>query len=190
MTPRVVALRRCVMKGDIMMHRMACAVAAAVIGLSGAARAADPQVERGRYLVQFGGCTDCHTPGHFLGKPEMANYLAGSDVGFGVPGHGVFVGPNLTPDKETGLGAWTDAQIAAAITAGERPDGRMLAPVMPWRGFASLSKPDVLAIVAYLRSLPPVNRKVAGPFGPGDKPSVMVMSILPGEVYAGLAHPK
>ena len=152
--------------------------------------AADPQVERGKYLVQFGGCTDCHTAGHFLGKPDMANYLGGSDVGFGIPGLGVVVGPNLTPDKETGLGSWSDEQIAAAISAGVRPDGRMLAPVMPWRGFATLTKPDVLAMVAYLKTLPPVSRKVPGPFGPGDKPSVMVMSILPGEVYASLPHSK
>jgi len=68
-----------------------------------AARAADPQVERGKYLVDVGGCTDCHTPGNFLGHPDMARYLGGSDVGFALPGQGVFVGPNLTPDKETGL---------------------------------------------------------------------------------------
>ena len=175
-----------------MTDRIARAVLAAmlVFALFGPALAADPQVERGKYLVEFGGCTDCHTAGHFFGKPDMAHYLGGSDVGFGVAGHGVFVGPNLTPDKETGLGGWTDAQIVAALTEGVRPDGRMLAPVMPWRGIATLSTPDVAAIVAYLKSLPPVSRKVAGPFGPGDKPSVMVMSILPGEVYAGLARGK
>jgi mono/diheme cytochrome c family protein len=161
-----------------------------VFAAFGSALAADPQVERGKYLVQFGGCTDCHTAGHFFGKPDMANFLGGSDVGFGVPGHGVFVGPNLTSDKDTGLGAWTDEQIVTAITTGVRPDGRILAPVMPWRGIAMLNKSDVLAIVAYLKSLPPVSRKVPGPFGPQDKPSVMVMSIIPGDVYAGLSRPK
>src|ERR1700754_95293 len=70
------------------------------------AHAADPAVARGEYLVRVGGCTDCHTPGHFLGQPDMARFLGGSDVGFGIPGDGVFVGPNLTPDKETGLGTW------------------------------------------------------------------------------------
>jgi mono/diheme cytochrome c family protein len=149
-----------------------------------AAQAADPQVERGKYLVQFGGCTDCHTPGHFMGHPDMGRFLGGSDVGFGIPGHGVFVGPNLTPDKETGLGNWSAQQIVNAITTGQRPDGRILAPVMPWRGFAVLTKPDALAIAAYLKSLPPVSNKVPGPFGPGDKPTVFVMSLSPGPVYA------
>src|ERR1700726_23827 len=82
------------------------------------AQAADPQVERGNYLVQLGGCFDCHTPGYFFGHPDLTKYLGGSDVGFAIPGLGVFVGPNLTPDKETGLGAWTAQQIVIAITTG------------------------------------------------------------------------
>ena len=96
-------------------------------------------MERGKYLVSIAGCNDCHTPGYFLGKPDMARFLGGSEVGFEIPGLGVFHGPNLTPDKETGLGAWTDAQIATALTTGARPDGRMLAPIMPWHAFANLT---------------------------------------------------
>jgi hypothetical protein len=61
------------------------------------ATAAETQVERGKYLVSVIPCTDCHTPGYFLGKPDMARYLGGSDVGFEVPGLGVFYAPNLTP---------------------------------------------------------------------------------------------
>ena len=151
---------------------------------------AETQVERGKYLVELGGCTDCHTPGNFLGHPDLARYLGGSDVGFGIPGHGVFVGPNLTPDKETGLGNWTEQQIVTAITKGERPDGRMLAPVMPWMGLSHLTHSDALAIAAFLKSIPAVKNKVPGPFGPDAQPSVFVMSVLPGEVYAGLAKPK
>ena len=120
----------------------------------------------------------------------MTRYLGGSDVGFGIPGHGVFVGPNLTPDKETGLGNWTEQQIVTAITTGERPDGRMLAPIMPWLGLSHLTKSDALAIAAFLKSYRPVKNKVPGPFGPNEKPSVFVMSVLPGEVYAGLPKPK
>jgi hypothetical protein len=78
---------------------------AMVSALCGAASAADPQVARGKYLTSVIPCTDCHTPGIFLGKPDMTRYLGGSDVGFDVPGLGVFYGPNLTPDKETGLGS-------------------------------------------------------------------------------------
>jgi mono/diheme cytochrome c family protein len=141
------------------------------------ARAADPQIERGKYLASFGGCMDCHTRGYFFGKPDMANYLAGSEVGFEIPGLGVFHGPNLTPDKETGLGNWTKEQIVKAMQEGVRPDGRMLAPIMPWRALANLTKEDALAIAAYLQSLPPVRNKVPGPFGPAEKPTSFVMKI-------------
>jgi mono/diheme cytochrome c family protein len=147
---------------------------------STSAVAADPAaVERGKYLVTIASCHDCHTPGYFLGKPDMARYLGGSDVGFELPGLGVFLGPNLTPDKETGLGNWTDAQVLAALQTGTRPDGRMLAPIMPWRALAALTKQDVTALVAYLRSLPPVQNKVPGPFGPGEAPTAFVMKIVP-----------
>jgi mono/diheme cytochrome c family protein len=147
------------------------------------AHAADPQVERGKYLVAIGGCTDCHTPGNFLGHPDMTRYLGGSDVGFSAPGMGVFVGPNLTPDKETGLGSWSAQQIVTAITTGKRPDGRLLVPMMPWRGLAVLTQPDALAIAAFLKSLAPVSNKVPGPFGPNDEPTVFVMSVQPGAAY-------
>jgi mono/diheme cytochrome c family protein len=174
-----------------MSHRVVLPALAAMIlaVFAVSARAADPQVERGKYLVELGGCSDCHTAGHFLGHPDMTRYLGGSDVGFAMPGHGVFVGPNLTPDKETGLGKWTSQQIVTAITTGERPDGRMLVPAMPWRGLANLTKPDALAIAAYLKSLRPVNNKVPGPFGPSEQPNVFVMSVQPGAVYAAQKAP-
>ena len=74
----------------------------------------------------------------------------------------VFNGRNITPDKETGIGAWTDEQIATAITTGKRPDGRQLAPIMNYASFTYLTKEDVAAIVAYLRSIPPVKNKCPG----------------------------
>jgi hypothetical protein len=72
-------------------------------------------IARGKYLVELGGCSHRHTPGYLLGKVDMTRYLGGSDVGFVVPDLGAFVGPNLTPDDETGLGAWTRQQIVTAI---------------------------------------------------------------------------
>ncbi len=143
------------------------------------ASSAETEADRGKYLVTLGGCTDCHTPGFFFGKPDMARYLGGSEVGFEIPELGVFHGPNLTPDKESGLGAWTDEQIVTAMQTGKRPDGRMLAPIMPWRALANLSAADAKAIVAYLRSLPPVKNAVPGPFGPGEKPTSFVFKIVP-----------
>ncbi len=143
------------------------------------AEAADPRLARGEYLVKFGGCNDCHTPGYFLGKPDFARGLSGSEVGFEVPGLGVFHGPNLTPDPETGLGTWTEAEIVAALQKGVRPDGRQLAPVMPWQGFAALTPADAKAIAAYLKSLKPIKSQVPGPFGPGEKPTGFVMKLVP-----------
>jgi mono/diheme cytochrome c family protein len=166
-----------------MTHRILLAVCAtlALAALSStAAVAADPAaIARGKYLVTIASCHDCHTPGYFLGKPDMARYLGGSDVGFELPGLGVFHGPNLTPDKETGLGNWTDAQVLAALQTGVRPDGRVLAPIMPWRAFASLTKQDAQAIVAFLRSVPPVSHKAPGPFGPTETPTSFVMKVVP-----------
>src|SRR5262245_25179861 len=141
------------------------------------ATAADPQIERGKYLASLGGCMDCHNPGYFFGKPDMARYLGGSEVGFEIPGLGIFHGPNLTPDKETGLGNWSTEEIVTAIQTGTRPDGRVLAPIMPWRPLSHLTKADATAIAEYLKSLPAVNNRVPGPFGPTENPTSFVMKI-------------
>lgn len=177
-------------KGDKVRKLLVHALASLAIGSFGVghARAQDGLVARGKYLVTIASCTDCHTPGHLLGKPDMSRFLGGSDVGFAIPGLGVFVGRNLTPDRETGLGSWTREQIANALTTGVRPDGRVLAPVMPWAAYAQMTRADALAIAAYLQSLPPVKRKVPGPFGPSDKVSVFVMDVLPATVYNSLAQ--
>jgi mono/diheme cytochrome c family protein len=158
---------------------IACAV---LVGLPIlAATAAGSLIVRGKYLVEVAGCNDCHTPGYFLGKPDMERYLGGSEVGFEVPGLGVFYGPNLTPDKETGLGNWTIEQIVTAFQGGVRPDGRRLAPPMPSRAFANFTKADARAIAAFLKNLPAVKNKVPGPFGPSDKATSFVMKIVPPE---------
>ena len=155
----------------------------------GTADAAETQVQRGKYLVSILPCTDCHTPGTFLGNPDMKHYLGGSDVGFEVPGLGIFYGPNLTSDDETGLGKWTKEQIANAITTGKRPDGRILAPPMPVESFKHLTHADALAIAAYLKTLPPVKNKVPGPFGPTEKPTSFVYQVLPPEKYVPTPPP-
>jgi hypothetical protein len=156
---------------------------AMVSALCGTASAADPQVARGKYLTRVIPCTDCHTPGTFLGKPDMTRYLGGSDVGFEVPGLGVFYGPNLTSDKETGLGNWTKEEIATAITTGKRPDGRMLAPPMPVESLKNLTHSDAMAIATYLKTLTPVKNKVPGPFGTTQKPTSFVYQVLPSDKY-------
>ena len=73
--------------------------------------------KRGAYLAKIMDCGGCHTPGALAGKPDEARSLAGSDIGFGIPGLGVFYPPNLTGDAATGLGKWSAAEI---VTAGRR----------------------------------------------------------------------
>jgi len=136
-------------------------------------------VQRGKYLVSFAGCIDCHTPGYLLGKPDMSRLLSGSEVGFEIPALGVFHGPNLTSDEESGLGSWSEQQIVTAFTTGVRPDGRVLAPIMPWKLLANLTAEDARSIAAYLKSLPPIKNKVPGPFGPTEKPTSFVMKVVP-----------
>jgi mono/diheme cytochrome c family protein len=159
-------------------YLFAGAATALFLGMSFEAPAQDP-VARGKYLAVVGGCTDCHTPGYFFGKPDEKRYLGGSEVGFEIPGMGVFHGPNLTPDKDTGLGSWSAAEIVTALQTGVRPDKRVLAPIMPWKALAQLTKDDANAIAAYLKSIPAVKNKVPGPFGPTEKPTSFVMKIVP-----------
>ena len=141
---------------------------------------ADTPAERGRYLATIGGCGDCHTPGGMLGAPDATRLFGGSDVGFGDPASGVWVGGNLTPDKETGLGAWTRDQIIAALTKGVTPEGRLLSEIMPWPALSHLTPEDANALAAYLQSLPPVHNAVPGPFRPGETPAVpYVSAVLP-----------
>ena len=109
----------------------------------------------------------------------MNRVLGGSEVAFVIPGMGAFIGPNLTPDKETGLGDWSVEQIMTAIRTGKRPDGRELAPIMPWRDLATLTDADARSVALYLKNLPPVSNKTPGPFGPNDKVTTFTMSISP-----------
>ena len=157
----------------------AVAIAALATVLIAACSKQQPAADRGKYLATIAGCNDCHTPGYFFGKPDMARFLGGSDVGFEIPGLGAFAGRNITPDKETGIGNWTTDQIVTALQTGRRPDGRTLAPIMPWHAFANFTKDDATAIAVYLQSLPPVKIVVAGPFGPGQQATFFLFRILP-----------
>jgi mono/diheme cytochrome c family protein len=169
--------------------RFAFLTASALALLSVAATADDAQITRGEYLVTIGGCNDCHTPGYFFGKPDLSRFLGGSDVGFEIPGVGVVVGRNITPDKETGIGGWSLEQIVTALQTGQRPDGRLLVPIMPWPAFAHLTKDDAMAIAAFLQSVKPVKNKIPDPVKPGEKVSTFMFRILPpGETAA--AAPK
>jgi mono/diheme cytochrome c family protein len=140
-------------------------------------KAAGAAASRGEYLAQIMDCGGCHTTGVFLGKPDPARYLGGSEVGFLIPGLGIFYPPNLTPD-ETGLGSWSKDDIIRAVRTGVRPDGRMLAPAMPWHSYAALNDEDANALAAFLKSLPPVQNKVPGPFGPEEGANAPYLAVV------------
>lgn len=146
--------------------------AAMLAALAAGPAAAESPAERGKYLATIMDCNGCHTPGALTGKPDMARYLGGAMSGFGVPGAGVFYPSNLTPDQETGLGSWSEKDIVKALRTGERPDGRMLSPVMPYMSYAKMTDEDAAALAAYLKSLPPVSHKVPGPTGTAEKPAL------------------
>jgi mono/diheme cytochrome c family protein len=146
------------------------ALAMLVATLLGAAGArAESPAERGKYLVGIMDCTGCHTTGALAGQPDPKHFLAGSDVGFQIPGLGIFYPPNLTSDRKTGLGEWSEQDIVTALRTGARPDGRELAPAMPWRSYAELTDQDAQAVAAYLKSLPAVDHAVPPPTGPSEK---------------------
>lgn len=103
-------------------------------------------------------CGNCHTPKGPDGLAISDQELAGGTV-IDLP---IFrsVTPNITPDPETGIGKWTDAQIINAIRNGKRPDGTTIGPPMPVEFYRNMSDTDLRAIVAYLRSVKPVTHKV------------------------------
>lgn len=132
-------------------------------------------VKRGKYMVELLGCGTCHTNGALEGDPDIDNFLGGSDVGIAYMSPldnrypGVVFAPNLTPDVETGIGAWSDKELSMAIRQGEGRHSKRPGLVMPWPGYAKLSDEDTAAITAYLRSLEPVRHKVPDTVDPGQR---------------------
>ncbi len=122
------------------------------------APAPDPKlVERGAYLAKAAGCAVCHTAIGPTG-PDLEHAFAG---GLEMPdAFGKWVTPNITQDTSSGIGTWTDEQIAAAIRDGVRPDGSGLFAIMPFMNYSVMSDDDVKAIVAFLRTIKPIQKVV------------------------------
>jgi mono/diheme cytochrome c family protein len=113
--------------------------------------AAGTRAERGRYLAAAGGCISCHTQDRdgavaFAGGRPLATAF------------GTFYAPNITPDRDTGIGAWSDQQFLAALRDGVSPSGDDYFPTFPYTAYAGLSDADALAIKAYLFTLPAVRQ--------------------------------
>jgi len=153
------------------------------------------QIARGEYLATVGGCNDCHTPKVFTAKgpvPDMSRALSGAPANIKIPplppglisptGWGgittndmtAWAGPwgisfsaNLTPDKATGLGSWTEAAFVKSLRTGKHKGVlRDILPPMPWQDLSKLSDEDLKAIFAYLQSLRPIQNKVPDPVPP------------------------
>ena len=159
------------------MRMLMTVVATVLLAVSQGAAKAETLVERGQYLAQIMDCGGCHNTGAFTPEPNMKTPLAGSMIGFEIPGMGIFYPPNLTPDEKTGLGKWSDDEIIAAFTKGALPDGRILAPAMPWMSYGHISADDAKALVTYLKSLTPVEHQVPAPVGPGEKAPAPYMTV-------------
>jgi mono/diheme cytochrome c family protein len=136
------------------------------------------RIQRGEYLATVMDCSGCHTTGALLGKPDPQRHLAGSNVGFHIPQLGVFYPPNLTPDPETGLGTWTEADIIKAVRTGERPYGRVLAPVMPYHSYSRLNDADAQDLAAYLKSLKPIRHQAPAMVGATEKPTAPYLMVV------------
>ncbi len=143
-----------------------------------AQRADAATLARGEYLAAIMDCGGCHTGGALAGKPDPALALAGSQIGFQIPELGTFYPPNLTPDRESGLGAWSVAEIVAAVRTGVRPDGRILAPIMPWHAYAALTDADAAALAGYLKSIPPVRNATPALTGPSETPPAPYLTVV------------
>ncbi len=164
------------------------------------APAEDP-VARGKYLVTIGGCHDCHSPKTFTPEgvpmPDMSRALSGHiadspyptwtpadlqrNVMFmGDPMMTAWAGPwgvsfasNITPDVETGIGEWTEADFIQAIRTGKhqgQPNGRDILPPMPWQSMKEMTDADLKAMWAYMRTVPAVKNQAPLPVPPSAPP--------------------
>lgn len=127
-------------------------------------------IERGAYLVNHVFlCNDCHSerdwalysgpakPPLGAGRPCLVKESKAVGINFGMAGFpGRLCIRNITPDDETGIGAWTDGELARAIREGVSRNGEALFPIMPWFMYTGMSDSDVGAVIAYLRTQPPV----------------------------------
>jgi mono/diheme cytochrome c family protein len=149
------------------------------------AEAAHPTkaVDRGRYLVEAVTiCFECHSERDFSkpGWPIPPGRAGGGRILWGEGTGEQVVAPNISPDLATGIGKWTNEEIARAIRKGVGRDGHILNPEMPSRYFRRLNDDDLQSIILYLRSIPPVRNRLPKmtPYVPGTKrPTVAMESV-------------
>lgn len=146
------------------------------------------RLERGKYLTEnVMGCFYCHSERDWqaAGAIPIEAKKGGGAHFSGGPGE--LYAPNISPDKETGLGAWSDDELARAIREGVSRDGRALFPIMPYTNYRQMSDEDLAAIIVYLRSIPPVHNSL-----PKSKlifPLSLLVNTMPQPVAAPVAAP-
>ncbi len=118
----------------------------------GVARSEAADAARGEYLVRAAGCINCHTE-----KDGKGAFMAGGRA-IGSP-YGTFYSSNITPDSETGIGAWSDGDFVDALRHGESPDGKTYYPVFPYASYSAMRRRDMLDIKAYLFAAAPVRQQ-------------------------------
>ncbi len=157
-------------------------------------------IKRGEYLVNLGGCNDCHSPKRMGPKgpePDPTILLSGHPATAGVPEvipgipnpagwigatnmhmtawlgpWGISFAANLTPDSKTGIGDWEESDFISAMRTGQHLGmGREILPPMPWQSLAKVTDDDLKAMFAYLMSLPAVPNLVPGPVPPAAAPT-------------------
>ena len=131
------------------MARGIIATAVLLYAASPALAASPAEIARGKYIFGATAGCGCHT------EPKGVANAGGRK--FDRP-FGTVYSSNITPDTKTGIGAWTDEQIIAAIRLGRRPNGERIVPVHPFTSFNGMAEDDLRALVAFLRTVPPVNR--------------------------------
>lgn len=139
--------------------KVRAAILGGLLSAWGLACADEGLIKRGEYLVHAGGCITCHTD-----EDRHGPYLAGGRA-LKAP-FGTFYTPNITPDLETGIGRWSDDDFVRAFREGVNPEGENLYPAFPYTSYTGVTRADLLAIKAYLFSLPPVHH----PNRPHDLP--------------------
>ncbi len=181
------------------MIRFVTTLLAALAATLGTANAQSDLVKRGDYLVNgILTCGNCHSP---KGPPAA---VAGKDFSGGLSWDEApfkVTASNITQDKETGIGSWTDSQIKTALRKGVRPNGTPLAMIMPSDFYEIMTERDLDAVVAYLRTVKPVKNTVPNPvykmqqmhhpFAGGEKPyteAMMSDKLKKGFYLATIAH--
>lgn len=120
--------------------------------ISASMPAVSQDVRRGEYVARAAGCVGCHTEA----KPGATPFAGGRAL---ATPFGTFFGPNITPHPDAGIGKWSEEDLKRAVRLGERPDGAHYYPAFPYTSFTGMSDGDIRDLWAYLRSLPPSERR-------------------------------